>query len=304
MITVLTGTAGFEVHRALERIVNEFDGEPERFDGASLTREQLPDILMGVTLFAPRRLVIVRRLGENKTLWPELESWLPRVHDDIHVVLIEEALDKRTKTYKALKKSATIHEFTAWTDRDRSAAATWVVNEATKQGMALSRSLAELLVDRVGLDQWRLFYAIEKLAVLDEVSAEVIREVIEARPNENVFELFDAALQGSYERVHAMIATLSLTEDPYRVFGLLASQAYQLSVLAYRPDDIPAAEVAKAMGAHPFVVQKMSPVAARLGQRGVRRVMAILAETDQTMKSSGANPWLLIERACIHITKG
>ena len=303
MITILTGSASFEIHRALEKIVDAFDGDPERFDGASLSREQLPDILMGVTLFSPRRLVIVRRLGENKSLWTEFESWIPRVHDDIHLVLVEEALDKRTKTYKALKKDAAIHEYNVWGERDRTAAISWVLSEATARNMALSRPLAEVLVDRVGLDQWQLFHAIEKLSVLDEVTDEVVRDIVEARPTENVFELFNAALQGNYKRIHEMITTLSLTEEAYRVFGLIVSQAYQLSVLAHRPLDAPASEVAKAMGAHPFVVQKLSPVASRLGQSGVRRVVSILAQTDQAMKSSSTDPWLLVERACMHIAE-
>ena len=301
MITLVTGENSFENERLLARIIQSETVAPERIDGASLETKQLPDLLMGATLFASKRLVILRNLSENKTLWNDFSNWLPRVSDDIHLVLVEAKPDKRTKTYKDLQKVAEVHESKAWTERDGMKAEQWVGSEAKLHGFELDRKCARLLVERVGIDQWLLAGAIEKLAVLDHVSPEVIEDVIEANPIENVFNLLETALRGDLHRIRTMVGTLELTEDPYRLFGLLSSQGFQLAALSVT--DKASGEVAKELGAHPFVLSKLAPHARKLGPNGARQLIYALAEADGGMKTSAAEPWLLIERALAKITR-
>jgi len=59
MITWLIGENSFEVREALKSIESKFDGSPERIDGTELTLAQLPDLLMGMSLFATERLVVI-----------------------------------------------------------------------------------------------------------------------------------------------------------------------------------------------------------------------------------------------------
>tara|TARA_B100001245_G_scaffold226960_1_gene202901 strand:- start:2216 stop:3124 length:909 start_codon:yes stop_codon:yes gene_type:complete len=297
VITVLTGDNSFELTRAIDEIVRTFDGVAEKFEGGDLELSQLPDLLQGGTLFASERLVIVREVSENKALWDALPDWLGRVSDDVHVVLIEPKPDKRTKTFKDLQKKANVQSFTVWSDRDTVAAESWVIEEAKKQGLVLDKKSAQTLVSRVGIDQWQLFHALEKLAVLDTVTPEVIEKVIEAHPSENVFNLLDAALRGDSKKIAEMIPTLERTQDPYMTFGLLAGQVFQLTVLAVATK--PTADIAKDIGAHPYALGKLAPHAKRLGLSNARKIAKIFADTDIAMKSTGADPWLLIEEALI-----
>jgi DNA polymerase III delta subunit len=99
--------------------------------------------------------------------------------------------------------------------------------------------------------------------------------------------------------VSSMIRTLELTEDPYMVFGLLSGQAFQLAALAV--SDKPSSEVAKDIGAHPFAVSKLSSHAKRQSKTDVREIIAAFADADDAMKSSGGEPWLLIERTLIKV---
>lgn len=284
--------------RALDAIIRGFDGIAERIDGSEIEMKQLPDLLMGSTLFANKRLVVIRGLSENKSVWNDLVDWLPRVSDDVHLVLVEIKPDKRTKTYKELKNIAEVREFAAWTDRDIQKAEVWLANEAKDRSITMDKKCIQLIVQRAGTDQWQLHQALEKLAVLDTVTPEIIQDLIEAQPSENVFNLFDAALRGQPQTVSDMIKSLELTEDPYMVFGLLSSQAFQLGALAVASED---ENVAKDIGAHPFALSKLTPHARRLGRVGARKVIVIFAECDDAMKTSAADPWLLIERSLIKI---
>lgn len=300
MITVLTGDNSFETARALRGLVSAFAGDAERYDGEDLQLSQLPDLLMGWTLFASERLVIIRDLSSNKQLWDVLPEWLERATSDVHVVLLEPKPDKRTRTYKELKKHATVKEFTAWGDRDVSLAEKWAATEAKSQNLELDRKAAQVLVERVGLDQWQLYHAIEKLAALGKATPQIIEAVIEAAPTENVFNLLDAALRGDATRVSSMIETLRRTQDPYMTFGLLAGQVFQLAALT--ASNGPTADVAKDIGAHPYALGKLAPHARSLGRSGTKKLVATFADTDTAMKSTGVEPWLLIENVLLKAT--
>jgi DNA polymerase III delta subunit len=301
MITLLVGENTFERDRAVAKLVAGFDGVAEQVDGSALEMRHIPDLLMGSTLFADKRLVIIKNLSENSVVWSEFYKWLPRISDDIALVLVETKVDKRTVTYKDLKKSATIQEFLAWSDRDESKAENWLVGEAKTLGFSLDKKSAHQLVERAGVDQWRLYHALEKLALLDDITAESIVDIVEPNLTENVFNLFETALMGNTTRIHGMIRTLELNEEPYKLFALLSSQAVQLAAIAAAsPTDNPA----KDFGIHPFVVSKLSRYAKQLGKSGTASVVTILADADIDMKSSRGEPWLLIERALATIAQG
>lgn len=299
MITVLTGENSYEVNQALGRLMVSFAGDVEKIDGSELDLKQLPDVLMGGTLFASRRMVVIRALSDNKNLWSVLGDWLSRVSDDVHLILVESKPDKRTKTFKDLQKIADVQTYTPWTERDTAKAMQWVSDEAKRRNLTLDRQLVSLLVERVGLDQWQLHFALEKLSAFDRITGEVIREHIDAQPSENVFNLFEAALNGDATVVTRMIGTLELTEDPYRLFGLLSGQAFQFAALAVT--DKSTAEVAKDIAAHPYALGKLTSRAQKAGRAGARQIIAAFLEADTAMKTSVAEPWLLIEQALIKV---
>jgi DNA polymerase-3 subunit delta len=280
MITLLTGDNSFERQEALQGIVASFNGVAERVDGTSLELRQLPDLLMGGTLFADKRLVVISDLSSNTSLWQKLPNWLPRLSDDVHLVLVDEKPDKRTVSYKALKEVARLQDFPAWTDRDYQKAEQWLEARAKSQGLKLDRKTV-------------LSNALETLALLDDITPDTINQSIIANESENIFELFETALTGNRETLRDILRTLELQEDPYATFALISSQAFSLAAVAYADDT---QNPSKDFAIHPFVASKLIRHAKRLGKPGVARIIQKFAQTDADMKVSKAEPWLLIER--------
>lgn len=299
MLTMLVGENSFEIEREIEHATIQFDGAIEHVDGAMLSLENIPDILMGMTLFSEKRLVIIKELSLNKDVWNELPTWLPRVNDDVSVLLVEPKPDKRTKTYKELAGNVRIKNFPLWGERDSRLAEDWVAQEATRHGLIVDKKGVQRLVERVGVNQWGLYWAIEKLSLYQTATPELINEIIDANPSENVFNLLDMALRGKREAVLAMIQTLRTTEDPYMVFGLLSSQVFQLAVLAV--SDKSSGEVAKDIGAHPFALQKLATHAKKRDRREMKRIVTIFADADVSLKSTAIDPWLVVERVLVAI---
>jgi DNA polymerase III delta subunit len=300
MITWLVGENSFEVHEAVKSIEASFSGVAERIDATELTLSQLPDLLMGISLFSEDRLVILKDISRNAALWEKLPEWLPRVSDTIQLVFIDAKPDKRTAAYKALKAVATIKEFTPWTSRDTAKAEQWVKDRSLQYRLTLSAPVTSHLVRRVGLDQWQLVHALEVLSFMDEVTIEAIDEVIPANPTENIFQLFETALEGKPQKVIDSIRTLELTEDPYALFALLTSQALNLAAIAYaRAKD--GDDAIKQFAIHPFVASKLARHADKLGERKVASIVELFSKADADMKRSRAEPWLIIEKTLMSI---
>ena len=293
-----TGDNTFEIQQSVLTQIAGFSGTPERIDGTTLELKHIPDLLMGGTLFADKRLVIIKDLSLNTSVWEKMPEWLDRLSEDIELVLIDTKPDKRTTIYKEVKKRVVQREFLTWGDRDQHLAESWLMQYAKLQKITLDKNLVHHIVMRVGFDQWQLASALEKLSLLETITADAINNTIEPNPSENVFRLFEYALDKNREVVHDMIRTLELIEDPYKLFALLSSQAFQLAAVATAgPLDNPS----KDFVIHPFVASKLSRHAARRGVLGAARILRSFAQADADMKVSKADPWLLIERTLLEI---
>jgi len=308
MIRLLTGENSYEIERELGRLVAAFNGEPEKFDGEAIELKQLPDILSGQSLFAEKRLIVIRDLSKNKPLWGALVEQLERVSDVIDLVLVESAPDKRTKTYKALQKAAEVKDFPLLTERDNVKAEQWLLGEAKRLGANLDKSAARMLLRRSlaptergqpVIDQWRAMHSLEKLSVLGAITPDLVEKYIEAQSVESVFGLFETALRGDAEALHQLLGDLEAREDPYKVFGLLAGQVFQLAALV--TSDQPPSETAKAIGVHPFAMGKLAPLAKKCSKQDIKQIILAFSTADEAMKTSKGAPWVLIEQALIKI---
>ena len=189
-------------------------------------------------------------------------------------------------------------EFQPWSDRDTQLAEKWVIAESKTLGFEMDKVSAQFLVRYVGVDQWALYYALEKLALADSVSVEVIKNIVEPNPVENVFNLFETALNGDVAELQQALKTLEKTQDVYQLFALLSSQVFQLAAVAHATK---ADNVASDFAIHPYVVSKLTPITKKVGKSGVAKIVKIFATADEDMKLSRAEPWLLIERALIKV---
>jgi DNA polymerase III delta subunit len=291
VITLLCGDNDYELTKKVAQLKTGFTGTVERFDAPELSREQLADIFAGQTLFATNRMILLDNPSGNTDLWQELPTWVERLDGATEILLIESKPDKRTSTYKWLKKNAEVQEYS---QPDDHALATWVATYANEHGVRLTSAQTRRLIDRAGTDQWELAHAIDKLSLAGEVSDQWIDDVTQLSPNQNVFALFEIVLNGDRTRLAEAIVALKATEEPYRVLALINAQALQLAALVY--GDGNASKVAADLGAKSaYPYQKLTPYATRLSKGQAKRMLEALASSDIRLKSSDAGPWLVLE---------
>lgn len=297
MIILLTGDNIYEIDQELGRIIDAHTGEAEVLGADSVTPASLTDIFMGVSLFSQERLVVLRHASSNSALWEALGPWLER-DTATTLVLVEPRLDKRTKIYKQFVAQADVRSFTAWGERDTAVAEKWLQTEAKRRSVVLDPQAAREIVRRRGVEQYQLINTLEQLVVFETITASVVVEHLEEVPQENVFALLAAGVAGDTKKVHSMIETLKLTNDPYMTMGLLASQVVALSglVLASGADD-----VAKDLGVSPYVLRNLQTSARGMDRQKLRAVVQALGAADIGLKTSTVDPWVQIEAALVRM---
>lgn len=304
MILLLTGANDFAIRQALDSLVAVAVQKHgvhaiTRVDGETLDPSQLPDLLQGGTLFASERLVIMRDVSKNKNAWDAIGDWVQKTSAEITAVLVEGSPDKRTRTYKQIQKYGKVQEFA---QQNEAQLAQWVVKTAEREGATIDARAASYLVRQVGLDQWQVATELNKLiAAGTTITTEVIDRLVEPNPQASAFDLLDAVLQGKVGQAAQLLNRLKTTEDPYRLFGLVVSQVHTLAIVASATGKS-ADAIAKEAGIHPFVVRKMQPLA-RGGAGRLRGIIDSVALADTHMKSTGADPWILLEQCLGKIAK-
>ena len=298
MIYLLCGDNEFEKQAALVALVG--DADVVRYDGEELTLADMQEIAIGQTLFSQSAVYVISKLSENFDIWSRL-SELP-FDDDKTVILLESKLDKRTKTYKWLQKTAKTQEFLPLSDRQKPQLISWCEAQARERGYKLTCMQIGTLIDRLGFDQLRLSNFLDQLALAENITNELINDLVPLARSENVFDLFVAALSKDYEMVHSIISYLeseSGTDGAYQTMGLLASQATNMAALVLSGGD--SNMVAADFSVNPYVLQRLSSSARTIDIEHLRRINDALFQADLQMKTTGVNPWLLIETALVKL---
>jgi len=130
-------------------------------------------------------------------------------------------VDKRSKLYRAVKSLA--REFRLL---EPSVVVQWLQEEAARRGGKVTDDAAQVLVERVGVDRWRLISELEKLLIVsDEVTRESVVSSVPVAPSAEIFTVLDSLVRGDKARVVGGVKLL-LQEGN--------NECYILSMLAYQ----------------------------------------------------------------------
>ena len=138
MIYLIHGENAYLQEVELQKITKATDVAPERIDVDALSLNTLADLVRGGSLFATKRLVVIRELSSDAMLFGRLAEWAGEVPDETTIVLLERKLDKRTKAYKAIIKAATVITADSLTERDVRMAVEWLRTVAKQYNVSLS----------------------------------------------------------------------------------------------------------------------------------------------------------------------
>jgi DNA polymerase III delta subunit len=296
MVITLCGTNAYEIHHAQQTLVALFlkkhgQESVSRLDGETCAPRELIDAVQSSSLFTSETMVILSHPSSQKVLFAELETIIPMVPESTTLLIIDGALDRRTKAYKLLKEKSDFHEAN---ELDALKAQQWVRAYAKERGGTIEADPAKHLIEQVGSDQWQLAHEIDKLVAYNKVvSDDSIAKLVVPNLEARVFEVLDAAFGHQEVRLRTLLAQLRAAADPYELFGLLVWQVHALALVV-------SADAGQPIPLKPFVIQKLR--ALHVSMNEIKKLARQLSELDVRMKSGG-DPWTLIEHFLLSLSQ-
>ncbi len=305
MIYLVYGENNFAIDQFVDELVGSA-AEVERYDGDDLQPEQIPELLIGATLFADQRTIILRDIAANDPFWRQLGDQLAKTPAENTLIIIESTVDKRIKTFKQLQKIAEVKEFNFWREYEAPKALTWLSQLLKDSGIQLAPALLKNMIDRAiilsekgkpVIDQGILARAVESMRLIDgEIDLDKLEAILPKSSYANVFELLNLAIKGQVEQVHKSIGRLKLADDGHQTVGLICSQVVNLASLQIGlADGVSDSQIAKDIGANPFALSQLKPLAKNLSAAQIANVVQAATEMDKLVKSGQLSPWESIE---------
>lgn len=276
-----------------------------RFDGAQLDMQAFYDAVESLPLFAESRCVTLDAeldkldAAQMKELCAILED--PPVTTTIIITLRDGKKDKNA-LIKVCDKAGGVISLEA---RSRTDTSRFLRNRAQKNGCILSGDCAAYLMDRCGDNLQLLAMETEKLCAYaggGEITKSQIDEIVSAALQARVFDLSKAILRGNFSRSMELCDQLFQQREPAAKVLAVLSGAFVDLYRGYcaRQAGVPAARAAVELGYaknREFAIKNAMSDSGRYGPAQLGKMLAILAEADLRLKSTGTNERTVLEHA-------
>ncbi len=287
MIVTLSGNNSLALRQRLSQLREDFakkHGELalERLDADSVEAPQIVEAVQSLPFLSERKMVILQGLGASPAS-EQIEQIIDSAGEQVDLVLIEPAPDKRTVYYKTLQKKTQLESFE---ELDARSLPAWLVQATKGQGGTISHGDANYLVERVGPNQQALSTELAKLITYDPaITRETIDLLTEPTPQTKIFDLLDAAFAGNKAK------TLRLYEEqraqkvePQMILAMIAWQLRTLVALKLAGDK-PSGQVVKDFGINPYVLSKSARLASQTSPEKLKELVGQALDVDYRSKT-------------------
>ena len=277
----------------------------ETFDARESTVSHWLGSARTLSFVGGTKLVVVRNLHEAvpqdqdaPTLIDYAQSPIP----EACVVVTADKVDRKRKLFKTLTKLKTAVACEAPKENER-----WLRKRAEEAGYSLSSDAARFLINRVGPRPGILAKELEKTLLYagknKSVSEKVVSEVAGESKLENVFALTNALKTKNPEKALRLLNNqIDHGEEPIKILGTIAWQLRMIwEVKHYQLKNLPSDQIAKAMGANPYVVEKALQHTRRFSTQQLRSGYLELIKADRNLKSTSKDPMAVMQTLILNL---
>ena len=277
----------------------------ETFDARESTVSHWLGSARTLSFVGGTKLVVVRNLHEAvpqdqdaQTLIDYAQSPIP----EACVVVTADKVDRKRKLFKTLTKLKTAVACEAPKENER-----WLRKRAEEAGYSLSSDAARFLINRVGPRPGILAKELEKTLLYagknKSVSEKAVSEVVGESKLENVFALTNALKTKNPEKALRLLNNqIDHGEEPIKILGTIAWQLRMIwEVKHYQQKNLPSGQIAKVMGAHPFMVEKALQHTRRFSTQQLRSGYLELVKADRNLKSTTKDPTAVMQTLILNL---
>jgi DNA polymerase III delta subunit len=296
-LLVLRGEADFlvtETARSLRLIYEAKNWAIERWEGPQVNAEKFLQATAAASLFDPETLTFINQAQGKNDLAAHLATVKQAKDIQNPVCLLWRGGDPPAKFQKELDRLQAFvlacDEPAPWEFRD------FVVDRAQHYQMKIAGDAADLLLEAVGSDLFKLDNELNRVSLtlgvagqVAIVTAEAIRPLLGFLREDHIFKLDQFLCQEAYGR--ALLLLKDLLDRGEKALGLLAILAMHcrkaLQIQAGVRQGLNPAEMARTLRLPPSVIQSYMGYVQRRPPQGFAKALRLCHEADRRLKSRG-----------------
>ncbi len=275
------------------------------YQGKDVNAAEVIDMSETMPFLADKRVIILENTGfakdGNDALADYVNSGIP---DTTVIIMVEQAVDKRTRLYKAIDKAGRCVSFDIQNDDTLKK---WILGRLKREGRQISAQTLDIFLETVGTDMYTIFGELEKLISYtmgrNAITQADVESVCCVRLQNRVFDMISLmGLKKSSEAVKIYHEILSLKESPYGVLALIVRQFnYMLQIGDMLSLGMNNKTIASNVGLSPYVVGKYIPQVKNFSIDEMKKILEACAETDHNVKRGDMGIELGVELLILEI---
>ena len=302
MIFFLHGSDTYRSFKKLQQIKQRYlkasgDTDLITLEGESLSVNEFRKQVQTLPFLAKNRLVIVRDLltKGKKEVADGLVGELAAVPSSTVLFFYETGKpDGRTKLFSVLHKPKQAETFDLLIGP---ALLVTIKKMAEEKGLQLDPRQLQLLADRLGSDLWLVEGELEKLALYASAKEgkvtddDIANLTLPKTGLDSVFALTDAFGARNSKQALELLAAVEPGESGHGLLGLIASHCRNMILVADAlSHNVPRHQLAKYLGIHPFVAEKIQGQLRHYSEAELRDIYRFLFQLDLVSKLSIIEP--------------
>lgn len=297
MIIFLYGPDSYRSKQKLDELITQYKEVRKSglnlifIDAKESSVKDLLDNFKTVSMFAEKKLVVIKNVFLNKKFQEDLEEEIKGLEKSENIIVIYEndAVDKRGKLLKLLEKQVKCQEFEL---PDFKTTKTWLKKELEKNKIKMEAVAEDLLLNFVGNDLWSLHNEVIKLSSYKYgkvITTDDIKLLVRPKIDNDIFKTIEAL--ASKNKKLALDLIYKHIENGDHPLYLLSMISYQFRNLLILKE----AGYAKKTGLHPFVVQKTMPLCGKFTFDELKKIYWKIFEIDTDIKTGKIDAELAID---------
>jgi len=300
------GQESFLIEEAIEYVKQHLiqsetvDFNYSKFSGKDVQIGDVLDQAQTVPFLSNWRLIILTNVHEiaipnQKQMIPYLSNPSPTTC----LVMTVEKLDSRTKFAQALKQHAQIVQFWKLYDND---IPQWISTRTKRYGHTIPLQAAAYLADLVGNDLRQLDNELKKIIAYsdtEEISIDVVQQVVGDIREHNIFELVDAVSEANLiEALRILNQLLIEGEPPLKILMMVTRQfrlLWKVKAHLVEKRSLTAKQLAGKVGIPYRTAAHLQKQARRFSQVQIKQGFRRLCKVDRALKTSTNSPKILLE---------
>ncbi len=277
------------------------------YQGKDVNVAEVIDLSETMPFLADKRVIILENTGlakdGNDMLSDYVNSGIP---DTSVIILVEQAVDKRTKLYKAIDKIGRCVNFDVQNDDTLKK---WILGRLKREGRQITSHTLDVFLETVGTDMFTISAELEKLIAYtmgrNAIDEKDIDDVCCIRLQNRVFEMIGLMSSKKSDEVIRMYhELLALKESPYGILALIVRQFnHMLQIGDMMERGMSPKAMAPIVGLSPYVVGKYIPQVKNYTYEEMRDILEACAETDHNVKRGDMGAELGVELLILDISR-